>query len=244
MCKDVTYILAGLCCVSDTCGVASLTFAISYIKDYCETWKEEAPLALDDLNCATFLASHSTASATATSTRTETETAVETTRSRDGAGSEDAGGGPNIGLIAGVAGGVVAFILVISVVFFFCWRKRKNEKLTAAHSDTTDLSRLTEETHFAGPHSKSDSPLQPMPFRSQAGYQGYFSNMPTPPAYAAHMARTSPMHPELGTDGAMPHGSELYGREIPPARPELQGMSFATRSPFPVELPSNCSQHS
>lgn len=49
--------------------------------------------------------------------------------------------------------------------------------------------------------------------------------------YSAELSDTPPRTPEVGVDGARPHGSEL------------QGMSFVTRSRHPIELPTDEHKH-
>jgi hypothetical protein len=243
MCKDDAYVYAGLCCVNKACGAVALSYAKDYVERYCDDWNTDPP-SMDDLRCATITtSSQSTASATTAATSTTTERASETSQTTDNT-NDGGSGGTNVGMIAGIAGGVVALILAIAIAWFFWWRKRKNQKpaVQPQVAATADASKLTESTEMPELYSNPATSAPSLPPRSQAGYQGYYANMATPPAYAAqpaHPGGTSDYYStgsELGTDGGRPYGSELHGRDV---RPELQGMSFATSNQFPAELSSN-----
>ncbi|VUC29585.1 unnamed protein product [Clonostachys rosea] len=252
MCADEKYILTSVCCLSKTCGNFSISYAKMYIESYCKDWKVTPP-NITNLDCAK-AASSSLIATTATSTA-GTSSATSTSQQSGDSASDRKEAGPNVGMIAGVAGGIGFLVLALigAAIFFYCRRKKEAEERREAaakasqakedFSPSNTHSSTLEALHMSELAQTHTSPYGQNQVASEAWQHGYPGVSP----YNASCENMQPVPPssplnnggywsELGSDGARPHGSELAGRPMLPPRPELQGMSFITRNPYPSEL--------
>ncbi|KAI9152250.1 hypothetical protein HJFPF1_09479 [Paramyrothecium foliicola] len=233
MCKDEQYVLAGLCCVRKTCGAVGFALGQRYVEDYCQRFQVKPP-RMDNLRCATLGLTTETASSTSS-------TATSAPTSSNAASNEvDHSGSPNIATIAGIAGGIVALLLILAAVYMFGWRKRKAAKAAQrpghssppAKESTLEVVKMSE----LDPGSSSSSSETQYDYNGHPGYGWADSTAQMGMGYSPLGNSYSA---ELGIQGARPHGSELSGRPLLPPRPELQGMSFATKPQGPAELYAN-----
>jgi hypothetical protein len=223
MCGDKPYIFAGLCCVSDACGAASLVMATNYVADYCESWNVEPP-DMDRIDCANIPTDSPEPTQSTSSATSATSSATDRPGDDPGADSVEAGGA-NVPLIAGAAGGAAAILLIVAAaVFFFC-RKRKGKgqklpdekaKLSPVVKDSTlepvEMFKLSPSTMAAPSPSPSPAPAHQSNQQWQHGGTG---------------TAASPLYPELS-------GSHQYQQyPTPPRSPYPQHQQPSTYPQYP-----------
>lgn len=222
---------ASLCCVRTTCDEHDRSLAQQVLKSTCGSLNMTPP-DIENMNCATDTISSkiaprtsSTVDAAATSSTSGTPSAEKPSDSASKIEPEH-GNSPNVAMIAGVLGGVVAIILILAVWYFFFRRKRKITR------QTTDANQKE-----SPPKEASTLEVVMMSKLSPSHTSLPTSLSQNSPAGSSYSPLGNHHSAELGIQGARPHGFELGSTSLIPPRPELQGMTFATRNRWPTELP-------